>query len=324
MTAVAADAPAGPRPATPAMGWRRLGWVAWRRQRTMILAALGVMAGAALVLLLSRLAIQHAADRFGPGWWAQIGRAGYYSWALGLPDVLQALPLLIGALAGAPLLAREAESGTAMFTWTQGVGRIRLLTVQLMLVVVILAPAAAGLGVLFDWWIGPLIRGATMSRWTPSSVDLFAPSLAGWVVFGLLFGLLCGAVLRRTVAAIAVTLAGYAALAYVTATRLRGYYLPPLTGPQAWVSPATSGGHVIPQTAHVLTTFFAFPGGRPLTSQQIGQGTAWFSQHHIVAWGLYQPASRFWPLQWLELGWLSAVSLLLAGATFLIIRRRGI
>jgi hypothetical protein len=37
--------------------------------------------------------------------------------ALGL---LQAVPALIGAFAGAPLLARELETGTFRYAWTQG------------------------------------------------------------------------------------------------------------------------------------------------------------------------------------------------------------
>ena len=35
------------------------------------------------------------------------------------------LPALIGAFAGAPLLARELETGTFRYAWTQGVGRLR-------------------------------------------------------------------------------------------------------------------------------------------------------------------------------------------------------
>ena len=40
---------------------------------------------------------------------------------------LRLFPLVIGAFVGAPLVAREMESGTYRFAWTQGVGRTRLL-----------------------------------------------------------------------------------------------------------------------------------------------------------------------------------------------------
>jgi hypothetical protein len=40
-------------------------------------------------------------------------------------------------------------------------------------------------------------------------------------------------------------------------------------------------------------------------------------------WTSYQPASRFWPFQWIEGGWLLALSvLLIAAATVWLVRRR--
>jgi hypothetical protein len=39
-------------------------------------------------------------------------------------------------------------------------------------------------------------------------------------------------------------------------------------------------------------------------------------------WTSYQPASRFWPFQWIEAGWLLALSALLVAATIWLVRRR--
>jgi hypothetical protein len=36
----------------------------------------------------------------------------------------------------------------------------------------------------------------------------------------------------------------------------------------------------------------------------------------------YQPASRFWPFQWIEGGWLLALALLLMGAAVWFVHRR--
>jgi hypothetical protein len=36
----------------------------------------------------------------------------------------------------------------------------------------------------------------------------------------------------------------------------------------------------------------------------------------------YQPSSRFWPFQWIESGWLLALSVLLIAATIWLVRRR--
>ena len=53
--------------------------------------------------------------------------------------------------------------------------------------------------------------------------------------------------------------------------------------------------------------------------------SAWYldiAQHGYQYWVSYQPASRFWPFQWIEGGWLLALSVLLIGATVWLVRRR--
>ena len=54
---------------------------------------------------------------------------------------LQVVPVLIGAFAGAPVLARELETGTFRFAWTQGFGRWRWALAKLVLLAVVLAAA---------------------------------------------------------------------------------------------------------------------------------------------------------------------------------------
>jgi hypothetical protein len=45
-------------------------------------------------------------------------------------------------------------------------------------------------------------------------------------------------------------------------------------------------------------------------------------QHGYRQLTTYQPDSRFWPFQWIEAGWLLALSLLLLAATIWLVRRR--
>jgi hypothetical protein len=47
-----------------------------------------------------------------------------------------------------------------------------------------------------------------------------------------------------------------------------------------------------------------------------------FARHGYTQWTTYQPASRFWPVQLIEAGWLLALSVLLIAATILLARRR--
>jgi hypothetical protein len=54
-------------------------------------------------------------------------------------------------------------------------------------------------------------------------------------------------------------------------------------------------------------------------SETLGQC---LSQHGYTQWTSYQPASRFWPFQWIEGGWLLVLSVLLIAVTVWPVRRR--
>jgi len=54
-------------------------------------------------------------------------------------------------------------------------------------------------------------------------------------------------------------------------------------------------------------------------SETLGQCVA---QNGYTQWTSYQPVSRFWPFQWIEGGWLLALSVLLIAATVWLVRRR--
>jgi hypothetical protein len=48
----------------------------------------------------------------------------------------------------------------------------------------------------------------------------------------------------------------------------------------------------------------------------------YLTQHGYTQWTRYQPGSRFWPFQWIESGWLLALSVLLIAATVWLVSRR--
>ena len=48
------------------------------------------------------------------------------------------------------------------------------------------------------------------------------------------------------------------------------------------------------------------------------------AQHGFTFWTSYQPASRFWAFQWIEGGWLLALSVLLIAVTVWLVRRRAV
>ena len=48
----------------------------------------------------------------------------------------------------------------------------------------------------------------------------------------------------------------------------------------------------------------------------------YLTHHGYTQWTSYQPGSRFWPFQWIEGGWLLALSVLLIAATVWLVGRR--
>jgi hypothetical protein len=257
--------------------------------------------------------------------------------------VLQPLPALIGAFVGAPMLAREIEAGTFRYAWTQSFGRQRWTLAKLVLVGVAVAAIAGAFSGLVSWYYQPYLttgNGTVFSSPSPLSPGLFdlrGVAFAAWTLAAFAIGALAGMLIRRVVPAIVATLAAYTGLALLAGNVLRQHYLTPL---------ATKGSN-LPGSAWITSEWwtrggkFAF-GGRPPVGllQQLcpssfnaGPGggigvrgafspTTCLVQHGYTQWSDYQPASHFWPFQWIEGGWLLALSVLLIAVTVWLVRRR--
>jgi hypothetical protein len=123
--------------------------------------------------------------------------------------------ILVGVCWGAPLLARELESGTAEWSWSQRVPRGRWLVARAGPGLVLSAAGAAVVTVVT--WLSTL-------RWTPAlraSSMMTASSLASqglapvsFTVFAFCLGLASAALTSRVVPAIAITLMIQVAAAY--------------------------------------------------------------------------------------------------------------
>jgi hypothetical protein len=115
-------------------------------------------------------------------------------------------PALVGVFWGAPLVAREIETGTFRLAWTQSVSRRRWLATKLGLV----GLAALALGGLVSlaatWWSSP-INAAQQDRFSPGAFGRGGLVPAGYAAFAFLLGVTAGVILRRTVPAMAVTIA---------------------------------------------------------------------------------------------------------------------
>lgn len=239
---------------------------------------------------------------------------------------LRLFPLVIGAFVGAPLVAREMESGTYRFAWTQGVGRIRLLLVTLAMLALIVTPVAVALGFLLGgWYVHPyaVINVAVGSHWQSGLFTTTWWMTPVWTLFALVLGTFVGAVVKRTVAAIAATAAIVGGILLAV-----GMYLPRIydfgaeassrilingmnPGPLNMIASHGQG----PAGSWLVRAWYTGPGGHVLglkaanrVSVQVnsvyeslkgGASAAprWLALHHYTYWVSYQPANHFWILQ---------------------------
>jgi hypothetical protein len=250
---------------------------------------------------------------------------------------LQVVPVLIGAFVGAPVLARELETGTFRFAWTQGFGRWRWALAKLVLLGVVLGAVAGACGVVVSWYYQPYFASGNQAlglSQIPPFVTLFSVrgvAFPAWTLAAFVIGALAGMLIRRVVPAIVATLAVYAGLAIAADGSLREHYLTPLvTSSQnvsgtAWVISqwwSKDGRFAFANPPlNLLNQFCSAPPSGP-GKPSSGTFAQCLAPHGYTLWTSYQPASRFWPFQWIEGGWLLALSLLLTAVTIWLVRRR--
>jgi hypothetical protein len=207
------------------------------------------------------------------------------------------------------------------------------------LLAVAVAAATGALGVLLSWYYQPYFAADNqalglkeVTPFFPGLFDLRGVALPAWTLAAFAIGALAGMLIRRVVTAIVATIAVSAGLAIAAGGLLREHYLAPLvTSSQnvpgsAWIISQwwTKGGRfafVNPPDSLVNRFCSSIPSG-PFGKPSAGAFTQCLPQHGYTQWTSYQPASRFWPFQWIEGGWLLALSVLLIAATIWLVRRR--
>ncbi|MGH9092033.1 MAG: transporter [Acidimicrobiales bacterium] len=144
-----------------------------------------------------------------------------------LSALLLVAPALAGIFFGAPLVARELETGTFRLAWTQSVGRSRWLLVKYAVVGTAASVLAGGLSLMAAWWANP-IDVWEQNRFTPSAFGMFGIVPFGYALFAFALGATAGLVCRRTLPAMVATLVGYVGARYVATYWIRPHLEAPL------------------------------------------------------------------------------------------------
>jgi hypothetical protein len=339
-------------------------WLTWRQFRVQALTAAAALAAFAILLAATgpHLASLYAASAITGchGFACQTAVHTFLSrlaatspypivYLLGIALILVA-PAIIGIFWGAPLIARELEARTFTLAWNQSITRTRWLVVKLTLTGLAAMAVTEALSLIYAWWADPILKATGLANSgelaTPfiggrfSSVIFASAGITplGYAAFAFALGTAVGALIRRTVPAMAITLAIFVAAQVAMPLGVRPHLIPPdrtvatiesvdldFGNLTATVVPRQPGAWIISSGAinaagQPVSTLPASCLGNPYSKPQ-DPGQCMESRGYREAI-TYEPASRYWPLQWIETGIFLGLALGLAGYCFWWLGRR--
>ncbi len=332
-------------------------WLVWRQHRNQAYLAAAALAAFAVLLLvtgrqmasqyqtaLTSCAASHTCDNLAN------------TLVLGTPVVsllvtlTVVVPCLLGVFWGGPLVARELEAGTSQFAWMQGITRRRWLAVKIGWAVLAAAAWGGAVSALVTWWSSP-VNALMQQNFQPSQFDIQGIVPVGYAVFAVGLGIAAGALIRRTLPAMAITLVVFAFLRLVVGQDFRSHYMTALTATFNFVNrsahrPALPKGSYWPVSSGIVGPGGQIPSGhvqgglkisfagvqvpvgnlpaacRLLVFQnplKLGSCLAARGYHAFIT---YQPANRYWAFQGIETGIFVLLAAAVIGVTAMVVIRR--
>jgi len=336
-------------------------WLTWRQFRVQALTAAAALAAFAILLaatgphLAGRYAASAITSCHGGGcqsaaitFLSQLQATSTYPvvYLLGIALILLA-PAITGIFWGAPLIARELETRTFTLAWNQSITRTRWLAVKLTLTGLAAMAVTEALSLSYAWWADPIgkaidLGGSTSlfsgGRFSSLIFATHGITPLGYAAFAFALGTTTGALIRRTVPAMAVTLAIFAAAQIAMPLGVRPHLIPPdrtiATIESSGLDYGSLTATVVPGQpgAWLISSGAINPAGQPVSTlpaacagsfgpKVLSPGPCLESQG-IRETITYEPANRYWPLQGIETGIFLALALALAGSCFWRVSRR--
>ncbi len=278
-----------------------------------------------------------------------------------LSKLLLAIPALIGIFWGAPLIAREFETGTFRLVWTQSVSRARWLTVKLVIIGITGMVMTGLASLMVSSWFSPIDR-VTKVQFT--SFDMRGIVAIGYAVFAFVLGVSAGLFIRRTVPAMFTTLVAFVGARLAITYWVRPHFMAPVkadtplnvifgtsieqntsTGlsffqpvniPNAWIysnQVVDNSGHAptaqfLKSACHAVLSVPPPTGvvqGVPTPNQNADTAFAQCVAHVAAKFHqevIYQPAVRYWAFQWYETAIFFGLAMIVAGFCIWWVRNR--
>ncbi len=342
---------------------------AWLQSRTqtvvasvglLVVAAVALLTGPDIVHLYNTVIAPCAASNDCSGTTINLFAHHQRDLRIWLGVLVLAIPGVIGVFWGAPLVAREYESGTHRLAWTQSITRTRWLSTKIAVVALISMVVVGLLSFVVTWWAIPFDRvtGTAFEKFDQRDIVPVA-----YAAFAVTLGVTVGLFIRRTLPAMATTFFVFIAVRVAFAKLVRPNLMAPKTLTAALDPDATGFGrtgsgpavlepspHGIPNAwiqsvsivdkdGHGLTGEFlakACPQmaveAKPLTGGDrapVPLGAKDALHDCVTSVGAtfhqvvkYQPANRYWTFQLYEFGIYLSAAVVLAGICLWSIRRR--
>jgi hypothetical protein len=323
-------------------------WLVWRQHRIQFYLGAALLTAFAVLIVITGAQVAHqyhaaqAACVAGQGCRNLSGLfLGSHAVGFLVISTLGA-PVLVGLFWGAPLIAAEAEAGTTQFAWMQSVTRRRWLSVKVGWMLLAAAIWGGVISALVTWWSGPN-NAEQLNAFDPGRFDIMGLVPVAYSLFALALGIAAGALLRRVLPAILVTLAGFIAVRAVVTLLVRPHYMSPITV----FYKVTGAGFTPPGSYWSIASGILGPNGQAIDQNTNGAVVGGIPVNYLPAscnapargafnppaacsqalthfrsFLTYQPANRYWAFQGIETAiFVILAAALIAGTAFLLLRR---